>query len=88
MRGATPVVGTRPVVVKRLRAVGVGAGVACVCDDDVSALGFSGAAGFWMWVAAKALMPVNVVNVIPAMIARSAVDERMIGEGLRGRAFM
>ncbi len=87
MRGATPVVGTRPVDVNRFRGVAVGAGVACVCDD-VSALGFRGAAGFWMWVAANALIPVKVVRVIPAMSARSAVDERMIGVGLRGRPFM
>ena len=89
MRGAAVVVGTRPVVVLRFRAVGAGVGVAVAIDVvPPSALGLSGAAAFCMCVAAKALMPVKVVKMMPVTIARSATGERRSGVGFTGRPVM
>lgn len=75
MRGAAVVVGTRFVTVVRVRAVGAGVLVAVAVVP--SALGLSGAAAFCRCVAAKALMPVKVVRVMPVTIARNTVVERM-----------
>lgn len=87
MRGAAVVVGTVPVLVLRMRAVG--AGVAVATDDVVaSEVGRNGAAGFWTCVAANALMPVKLVKVMPATIARSANAERIGGVGFAAGPFI
>lgn len=87
MRGAAVVVGIRFVTVVRVRAVGEGVAVA-VAEPVPSAVGWSGAAAFWMCDAANALTPVNVVNVTPVTSARSAYLERMSEGFFDDRSFM
>ena len=70
------VVMPEPSEVRRVGAVAVGAGVAV---GAAAVEGWSGAAAFTMWVAAKAEMPVKVDSVTAVATTRSAKGESMIG---------
>ncbi len=74
MSGCTEVIGTADVRRCRGTAVRVGAGVA-VGSLSLTG-GLSGAAGFWILAAAKAVMPPNVKNVTRLARIFSARAER------------
>ena len=64
-----------PSVVRRVVVLGVGVGVAV---GTAAVAGWSGAAAFTMWVAAKAEIPVKVERVTAVATTRSANGESMI----------